>query len=162
MPRHSHSLYTISLATEADNKRLKSMINYVTNGHMGLLRALQHSLTIIFSLLLCARGVYAQLPTNGATPLAIAPGSPAGSYSLSGFEDVNLYNGNLNIQLPLLKVSGRGGAQYVMTHMPIPYRWMIDHLDMGFGVNFNTPVHSWSGEAHICPVHERVSATQTF
>src|SRR6266498_4485560 len=54
-------------------------------------------------------------PTDGSTPLGIAPGAPAGSFALSDFENVNLYNGNLNFQLPLLRVGGRGGAGYTMT-----------------------------------------------
>src|SRR5438132_7465234 len=33
-------------------------------------------------------------PTDGTTPSSLAPGSPAGSNSLSGFEGINLYNGN--------------------------------------------------------------------
>src|SRR6266851_5790441 len=41
------------------------------------------------------------------TPLAMTPGAPAGSYALSGFDNVNLYNGNLNFSLPLLKIGGR-------------------------------------------------------
>ena len=40
--------------------------------------------------------------TDGATPSGLQPGAPAGAYSLSGFENVNLYNGNLNFSLPLL------------------------------------------------------------
>lgn len=49
--------------------------------------------------------------TDGSTPLGLQPGAPAGSYALSGFDNVNLYNGNLSFQLSLLGVSGRGGAQ---------------------------------------------------
>jgi len=54
-------------------------------------------------------------PNDGTTPTGMTPGAPAGSYPLSGFENVNLYNGNLNFQLPLLSVGGRGGAGYTMT-----------------------------------------------
>lgn len=50
----------------------------------------------------------AQQNGRGMTPPGLAPGAPAGSYSLSGFENVNLFNGNLNFNLPLLKVGGRG------------------------------------------------------
>ncbi|MGB9182070.1 MAG: hypothetical protein WCB68_22770, partial [Pyrinomonadaceae bacterium] len=48
---------------------------------------------------------------NGTHAPGTAPGAPAGSYTLSGFESVNLFNGNLNIHLPLLQVGGRGSAQ---------------------------------------------------
>jgi RHS repeat-associated protein len=50
----------------------------------------------------------AQQNGRGMTPPGLAPGSPVGSYSLSGFENVNLFNGNLNFNLPLLKIGGRG------------------------------------------------------
>jgi RHS repeat-associated protein len=52
--------------------------------------------------------------TDGRTPSGLQPGSPAGSFVLSGFDNVNLYNGNLNFRLPLLKVGGRGSAGYSM------------------------------------------------
>src|SRR5437588_12471304 len=48
--------------------------------------------------------------TQGFTPAAIAPGSPAGSYALSGFDTVNLFNGKVNVRLPLLDIGGRGEA----------------------------------------------------
>src|SRR2546430_1874740 len=57
---------------------------------------------------------YAQSPpanktaTAGWTPLAQQPGAPAGSYALSGFDNVNLFNGNLNFRLPLMHVGDRG------------------------------------------------------
>ena len=54
-------------------------------------------------------------PNDGTTPSGMTPGAPAGSYALSGFENVNLYNGNLNFHLPLLTVGGRGGAGYTIT-----------------------------------------------
>lgn len=47
---------------------------------------------------------------DGTTPLGISRGAPAGSYGLSGFDSVNLYNGNLNFRLPLLQIGGRGGG----------------------------------------------------
>jgi RHS repeat-associated protein len=61
-------------------------------------------------LLFIAATADAQSATDGRTPLGIAPGSPAGSYALSDFDNVNIYNGNLNFRLPLLQVGGRGGA----------------------------------------------------
>ena len=50
--------------------------------------------------------------TDGTTPAGLKPGAPAGAYGLTGFENVNLYNGNLNFSLPLLQVGGRGSAGY--------------------------------------------------
>ena len=44
------------------------------------------------------------------TPAEIAPGSPAGSYVLSGFDTVNLHNLHVNFRFPLMRVGGRGAA----------------------------------------------------
>ena len=52
--------------------------------------------------------------TDQMTPSNLAVGSPAGSYALSGFDNVNLFNGNLNFRLPLLSVGGRGSAGFTM------------------------------------------------
>src|SRR5215213_910409 len=76
---------------------------------------LKHFSALLILLLFAAFDASAQIrTTDGATPLGIAPGTPAGSYSLSGFDNVNLYNGNLNFNLPLLRVGGRGGAKTSM------------------------------------------------
>ena len=64
-------------------------------------------------------------PTIGATPLALTPGAPAGSFALSGFDNVNLFNGNLNFRLPLLHIGGRGSAGYTMT-LKIEQKWRVE------------------------------------
>src|SRR6267142_2314013 len=51
---------------------------------------------------------------DGLTPVGLQPGSPAGSYALSGLDTVNLYSGSANIAIPLLKIGGRGEAGYTM------------------------------------------------
>jgi YD repeat-containing protein len=76
-------------------------------------------------LLLSASRLVAQDLTS-TTPLGVAPGSPAGSYALSGFENVNLFNGNLNFNLSLVQVGGRGGAQVPLL-LPIEQRWVVKH-----------------------------------
>jgi len=63
----------------------------------------------------------------GLTPSAATPGAPAGTYSLSGFESVNLYNGNLNFALPLLKVGGRGSLSYTVT-LGINEQWRLTNV----------------------------------
>jgi YD repeat-containing protein len=63
-------------------------------------------------------------PTDGATPLGLAPGAPAGSYALSGFDNINPYNGGLNFRLPLKQIGGRGSAQYTMM-VPIEQHWIV-------------------------------------
>jgi hypothetical protein len=62
-------------------------------------------------LLLAMATAHAQSVTDGATPLGLSPGMPAGSYALSDFDAVNLYNGNLGFRLPLLSVAGRGSTE---------------------------------------------------
>jgi RHS repeat-associated protein len=75
-------------------------------------------------LTLAAPAVRAQAPTDNGAPLGLAPGSPEGSYALSGFEDVSLYNGGLSFSFPLAQVGGRGGAGYT-AHVPIDAKWMV-------------------------------------
>jgi RHS repeat-associated protein len=67
-----------------------------------------------------------------------APGTPAGSYSLSDFENVNLFNGNLNVHLPLLQVGGRGGAQTTVMMAFDSRTWEVQHKESN-GPVYNTP-----------------------
>ena len=62
--------------------------------------------------------------TDGKTPTGLTPGAPAGSYPLGDFDNINLFNGNLNFRMPLLKIGGRGSAGYTMT-LPIEQKWII-------------------------------------
>lgn len=66
--------------------------------------------------------------TDGSTPSGLAPGSPAGSYALSGFDNVSLYNGNLNFHLPLLQIGGRGSAQTISTLALNVKSWHVSHF----------------------------------
>ena len=63
-------------------------------------------------------------------PQLLKVGRPAGSYAMSDFDTVNLFNGNLSIHLPLLVVYGRGTAGYTMT-LPVYQRWRIDRITDG-------------------------------
>jgi YD repeat-containing protein len=92
--------------------------------------------TLSLMLVLAAGITQAQSSTDGTTPTALAPGSPAGSYALSGFEDVNLFNGNLNFNLPLVGVKGRGSAGHTVT-LSIDRRWSIEQ-------NYNDQTNSYS------------------
>jgi YD repeat-containing protein len=78
-----------------------------------------------------AYGGYAQTinttPTDGSTPSGLAPGAPAGSYALSGFDNINPYNGNLSFRLPLLQIGGRGAAGYTMTLAMDAKKWQVRH-----------------------------------
>src|SRR5262249_15521305 len=51
---------------------------------------------------------------DGVTPQGLQPGSPTGSFRLSGLDTVNLYNGSANFVVPLLQISGRGEAGYTI------------------------------------------------
>ena len=71
-------------------------------------------LTVLLLFLSPAKAQTFSSVTDGSTPSALTPGAPAGSYGLSGFENVNLYNGNLNFALPLVHIGGRGGVDCTM------------------------------------------------
>src|SRR5260370_5268176 len=64
--------------------------------------------------------------TDGPLPPRSVPGSPAGSYVLSGFDNVNLFTGKLNIALPLLTVGKRGAAYHTITLVPDTTRWRVE------------------------------------
>ncbi len=83
---------------------------------------------LIFFLWVITAAMAQKSVTDGLTPLGLSPGTPAGSYGLSGFDNVNLYNGSLNFQLPLLTVGGRGSAGYKMT-LPIEQVARLGHRD---------------------------------
>lgn len=93
-------------------------------------------------LMLMTVNAVAQRATDGATPLALSPGTPAGSYALSGFDNVNLYNGNLGFQLPLLAIGGRGAAQHSIV-LPIKRKWTIEHFVSPEDVHSYLPDDDW-------------------
>ncbi len=89
-----------------------------------------------------ARNGSAQDGLLGQTPIGLAPGSPAGSYSLSGFDTINLFNGNLNFNLPLLGVAGRGEAQ-TSVNLAINFKWMLKSYVGPNGDNIYYPEGGW-------------------
>lgn len=95
-----------------------------------------------------------QQSTDGATPLGLSPGAPAGSYSLSGFEDVNLFNGTLNFSLPLLRVGGRGNAGYPLM-LRIDHKWLVqkEASDGQPPTNTYTPQPSWWTDIGWAPIY---------
>src|SRR5437588_1772623 len=99
--------------------------------------------TLLLLLLAPAGSAQSTNATDGSTPAGLTPGAPAGSYGLSGFDNVNLYNGSMNFRLPLVSIGGRGGAGYTMT-LPIEQRWTIDHyVDPDSGQTIDTPNGNW-------------------
>jgi RHS repeat-associated protein len=102
------------------------------------------SLSILACALVLILGniAHAQRITDGSTPLGVSPGAPTGSYALSDFDSVNLYNGSLNFRLPLVKIAGRGGASFTMV-MRIEKKWLVDkEVDTP---NRYTPNPNWWG-----------------
>ncbi len=109
------------------------------------LSLLKRSFSITLLILVAIASASAQSSrsaTDGTTPQALAPGTPAGSYALSGFDNINPYNGSLNFHLPLLQVGGRGAAGYTMM-LPIEQHWRVNHNDE-FGIHTPNP-NWWSG-----------------
>jgi RHS repeat-associated protein len=53
--------------------------------------------------------------TDGTTPASMAPGAGPGTQSLSDFEHINIFNGNLAADFSILHVGGRGKAGYEIT-----------------------------------------------
>ena len=84
--------------------------------------------------------------TDGSTPLGLQPGAPAGSYPVSDFDNINLYNGNLSFQLALLSISGRGGAQMPVL-LPIEGKWRVLDIALpqanGSFKHVYMPMQSW-------------------
>jgi RHS repeat-associated protein len=93
----------------------------------------QYRVGMIFLLLAMAGSGYSQAinttPTDGSTPLGLSPGAPAGSYALSGFDNINPYNGNLNFRLPLLQIGGRGDAGYTIMLAIDAKKWQVRHSE---------------------------------
>jgi RHS repeat-associated protein len=85
--------------------------------------------SVILFLLLIGCGleiekVFAGSDTDGRTPSHLTPGAPAGSYGISNFENVNLFNGHLNVTMPLSSLAGRGDVGYSV-NLPIEQQWRI-------------------------------------
>lgn len=70
--------------------------------------------------------------TDGRTPSGMQAGAPAGSYALSDFDNVNLYNGNLSFRLPLMKIGGRGSAQSTVILALNLKSWHVKHVHKVF------------------------------
>src|SRR6185369_17131175 len=113
---------------------------------------------MVFSLSLIAfafaEAAAQQQSTDGATPLGLSPGAPAGSYPLSDFEDVNLFNGTLNVSLPLVKIGGRGTAGYPLM-LRVDHKWLVEK-EASEGqppTNIYTPEPSWWTDTGWAPVY---------
>jgi hypothetical protein len=98
------------------------------SAHAFLSALLRSFIGVALLLILLACGASAQTqtgPTDGQTPLGLAPGAPAGSYALSDLDQVNLFNGNLSFGVPIGHIGGRGAAGYTMMVRPLSTRWRV-------------------------------------
>jgi RHS repeat-associated protein len=80
--------------------------------------------------------------TDSHTPTALSPGKPAGSYLLSGFETVNLYNGALNFSLPVYQFDGRGETDYSV-NLNIKRTWQFRSYTFWTGPGTNSNPTYW-------------------
>ena len=83
-------------------------------------------LLLAFGLVLAAfaEESYAQTILDGSTPSGATPGAPAGSDALSELENINLFNGHLNLHVPMLGIGGRGDAQAAIM-LAIDNHWSV-------------------------------------
>lgn len=101
-------------------------MNSVASSGFGKIRI--HPLSIILAQLLLAGAVNAQISktvTDGHVPPGVAPGNPTASYPVSGIDNINLFNGNVNLSIPLAVIGGRGNAGYAMTLRVESYKWRV-------------------------------------
>src|SRR5215213_8238716 len=75
-----------------------------------------------------------------AATTARTPGTPSGSYALGDADTINLFNGNLNYNLPLYTVHGRGEAQ-ASVGIVIEGQW--DRKEIETSENFYTHEYSF-------------------
>lgn len=111
-------------------------------------RPMFHSILAAMMILLLAAFAAAQeSATDSTTPLGIAPGAPAGSYALSDFDNVNLFSGNLNFSMALLKIGGHGGAQTSinLTIDSVHWRVITGESDPGVKYHYAEP-NEWDGK----------------
>jgi RHS repeat-associated protein len=93
-------------------------------------------LSLVF---MCALTTLAQPTYDGATPAGMSRGTPAGSYALTGFDNVNLFNGHMNFHLPVLSIGGRGTAKHTLM-LPIEQVWtaqIVDFNNLWYAPNYN-------------------------
>jgi RHS repeat-associated protein len=102
-------------------------------------------LLTILTALIAATGARPQTSsaTDGSTPLGLSPGAPAGSYALSGFDNINTYNGNLNFHLPLRGIDGRGGAHTASVLAIDAKTWTVKHRPVAGGETLDSPTYNW-------------------
>jgi RHS repeat-associated protein len=74
-------------------------------------------------------------PTAYEIPATYKPGEPVGSYVVSPIESINLYNGHLNLTVPLRTISGRGEAGYTISIPITRPTWQVQINEGSCGAN---------------------------
>src|ERR1043166_2868297 len=104
----------------------------------------------------------AQESTDGATPLALQPGAPSGSYPLSDFDNVNLFNGSLNFSLRLVRIGGRGNTGYPIV-LRLDQKWIVSkEQSESPPTNIYYPQAGWWTDFGFAPMYSmgRIEARQ--
>lgn len=91
-------------------------------------------LLMLASLVASAQTTTTTSTTDAKTPAGMAPGSPAGSFALSGFDTISPFSQSLNFRLPLLQIGGRGSAGYTIM-LPIQKKWRVEHSITDYNAN---------------------------
>ena len=104
---------------------LRESINRASKG-IAMKKSVIISALFILSIFASVSGQSNHRISQGNTHSNFQPGTPAGSYALSGFESINPYSGKVNFSLPLFKVAGRGNAGYSVD-LTIQRNWLIKH-----------------------------------
>src|ERR1051325_658524 len=94
-----------------------------------------------------AAQTYTTTSSDRLTPIGLKAGAPAGSYSLSGAENINLYNGNLDFRLPLLQMGGRGSAGHTIILALNTKGWIVKSASTETTHTY-TPSHSTWGSPY--------------
>jgi hypothetical protein len=106
---------------------LKSLFHRVKtdliNNNFRILKNILGGLSIIFWL---SQNVIAQAPPRAGVPAAYQGSTAVGSYPLSGLDSINYFNGNLDFNLPLMTLGGRGEASFTMLLTIGQPGWSID------------------------------------
>lgn len=82
--------------------------------------------------------------TDNPSPPPLAPGRPAGVYSINDIEAMNVYNGRLSVSIPLLTVGGRGRTGYTIRLLVTPTPWRAE-TEVVTSPNYSaSPVYNWN------------------
>lgn len=149
-------------------KRIMHQTTFISRSMLTSIVRLTCSITVVLLLMTASVKAQATSTNYGGTPTGLAPGAPTGSYSLSGFENVNLFNGNLNFNLEMIRIGGRGSAGMPVSLSVDSVHWTVRKEasevssggECGFSDNLPCPYQPigtpgpWNGGPYYDPVPE--------